>query len=491
MVRWLVLGSWLIVACRFDPRAAQPDAADVDAAEPDADLGLCTPAAKRCDGRVREVCGDDQRWDPEQATTCAFTCARGECVADSNVPIESVAACAADAPRFAPAAGTKIDLGVTGGVHLICTPDCGDPGVTRIDASGALIAGDRRFAWFCLSSIAMPDGASFAPASVGEALPAIAFVVDGDVDIAGTIDFSGALATAAVPGGRGGPGGFDGADRSDGSGNTGRGPCPGLGGANSGSGNHWIGGGGGGGGHATAGGPGGAGRCSNNDHNAAGRPGGEVCGGETLIPLLDEGGGGSGGDGATSVQQGWGGGGGGGAIQISSRTRITIAPTGALLGPAATGSATRCSTAAAAAARAARSCSRRRRSWCRARCASTAARAALGRRPRRDRRVGRQRAEPRPHVPGERPGRQRRRRRGRPHPPQRRRRDLPGDRVARGVVLGRRARRRGAAAGAVSRARPAPRHKVSRNATRSARCSGDRCVPARCPGTGPIARAPR
>lgn len=331
LVRSLVFGSLLATGCGFSVASsttgdAQPRDGAVDAPL-DALPATCTPQQTACDGRVRQVCGANMTWDPAQATTCDFTCASGACVQDSNVPLTAVATCGPLAPRFTPPAGATLTLTAAGGVHIDCAPNCGDAGVTRIDAAPTLGSAPG-LSWFCVAAISIPAGVTLGRPSSGGPAQSIAFVSDGNVVIDGTIDFDGQAATQAVPGGRGAPGGFDGADLSAGSGNDGHGPCPGRGGQNDGSSNHWIGGGGGGGGHVTDGAPGGEGRCSNGSHTAAGDVGGGTCGTATLIPLVGGSGGGSGGDGTTNVQQGWAAGGGGGALQISSRTKIAI--TGAI-----------------------------------------------------------------------------------------------------------------------------------------------------------------
>jgi hypothetical protein len=322
VVRTLLAGL-LVAGCGFRVPAGGDDPPIADAA-PDGLPLTCTPGAHTCNGRIRETCGADARWDPVQATSCDFTCAGDSCVGASNVPIAAIAACTSTAPRLAPAVGTKVTLTASGGTHLDCAPDCGDPQVQRIDAVATLATTSPSLAYFCLSSISLPGGTGIGVPVTGGPAAAIAFVVDGDVSVDGTIDLDGGDATSAVTGGRGAPGGYNGSDLSGGDGTPGAGPCAGQGGSNSGSSSHWIGGGGGGGGGATAGGAGGNGRCSNGDHTSNGRAGGSTCSTDILVPLAGGSGGGSGGDGTTGVQQGWAGGGGGGALQILSRTRISV-----------------------------------------------------------------------------------------------------------------------------------------------------------------------
>jgi hypothetical protein len=331
----LVLAAVWCSGCGFQVAGATGDAAPPNDVAIDAPIDVlsasCTPGEHACDGRARVTCGADEQWDFAHAEPCDFTCAAGACVLASNVPADAVAACTGTAPRLAPVAGATVTLSASGGTHLECEPDCGDAGVTRIAAAGS-VAGTPGLAYFCLSSIALPSGVTLGRPASGGPEAAIAFVVDGNVEIAGDIDFNGGagVASTTVGGGAGlgAPGGFNGAGLSDGAGKPGSGPCPGQGGENKGSSSHWIGGGGGGGGGASMGGGGGAGRCTSGDHNAAGRSGGGMCGTEALSPLVGGSGGGSGGDGTVNVQQGWAGGGGGGALQISSRTRIAV--TGAL-----------------------------------------------------------------------------------------------------------------------------------------------------------------
>ncbi|HEY4177236.1 MAG TPA: hypothetical protein VGM90_10405 [Kofleriaceae bacterium] len=324
----------LLSGCGFNVSGASGDAA-VSTDTPDAPLDAlpttCTPNEHACDGRDRLTCGASSTWDPAQTTTCDYTCAQGACVVASNVSTQAVVACSSSAPRLAPAAGSTVTLSQSGGTHIECSPDCGDPGVAQIAPAGT-VSGTPGLAFFCFSSVSLPSSVTLARAATGGPAAAIAFIVDGDVSIAGEIDFDGgaAIATTTVDrgGGLGAPGGFDGAGLSSGGGGAGDGPCGGKGGHNDGSSSHWVGGGGGGGGALTSGAAGGKGKCQNGDHTADGGSVSDACGTAALTPLVGGSGGGAGGDGTTNVQQGWPAGGGGGALQISSRTRIVI--TGAL-----------------------------------------------------------------------------------------------------------------------------------------------------------------
>jgi hypothetical protein len=317
----VVVCCFAIAACGFQPQVS----ADGQVAPPDS-ADDCTPNALGCNGRVSRTCGADGHWNPALDQTCAFTCSLGACVAPSNLMITEVAACTSAAPPLAPPAGATVVVTASSGTHITCSPDCGMPGLTSIQ-SISMHGTNPGYSLFCVSKLALPAGTTFSLPSTGGPSEAIAIVSDSTVDIAGTIAFDGGPASSALAGGVGGPGGYDGADRSGGTGLDGHGPCPGKGGDNSGSSDHWVGGGGGGGGYATAGAGGGTGRCKNGDHTASGNIGGTTCGVATLVPVVGGSGGGSGGDATTGVQQGWAGGGGGGALQIASRGTFTLSGT--------------------------------------------------------------------------------------------------------------------------------------------------------------------
>jgi hypothetical protein len=326
-MRWVLFA--FASACSFSTHPAQLTNGDggTDAAidaPPDGLPATCAPNDTACDGRVRKVCGSDGHWDATLDTTCDFTCSAGACVVASNVAIDDVAGCGSDAPALAPPAGATVTLSAAGGDHIECAPDCGN-GVTRIDR----VAAGGGLAWFCLASIDLPGDVTLGVPATGGPAEAIAFVVDGAVNIAGQIDFDGGTATRATSGGVGAPGAFDGADLTSSDNADGAGPCKGKGGHHDGSSDHWIGGGGGGGGNLTSGGGGGGGQCKNTDHTTTGGEASTAaCATPELIPLVGGSGGGAGGDATINVQQGWAGGGGGGALQISSRVSISI--TGAI-----------------------------------------------------------------------------------------------------------------------------------------------------------------
>ena len=330
--RWLL--ALALAGCGFRPAARTSDGGARDTAStadtgPDGLPATCTPGATACVGRVVRTCGANGAWDPTQDQTCEFTCAAGACVAASNIPGANIAGCDSTAPRLAPAAGATVLLTAANGVHLSCSPDCGDPGVTSIEPVATLQQpnGAPDLDWFCLSELDLPAGVKLGLPATGGPSQAIALVVDGTATIDGEISFDGLAATSAVPGGAGAPGGYDGADLSSSAGSPGKGPCGGAGGGHDGSSDHWVGGGGAGAGYATGGAGGGTGRCSNNGHTGTGARAGGSCGSPALSPLVGGSGGGGGGDATTNVQKGWAGGGGGGALQIAARLGISIAGT--------------------------------------------------------------------------------------------------------------------------------------------------------------------
>jgi len=319
--RLAVVALLATTACGFSVAGSGPgDGGDRDTSvEPDSLGPNCTSGQIACDGRVRRVCGSTGVWDPGQDQTCDFTCAIDTCVVPSNVAIQEVAACTAQAPRLTPPSGTTVTVTDAGGAHISCSPHCGDPGVTTINAT---VGGS--LARFCLASIAIPSDVTLGLPATGGPAEAIVFIVDGAVAIDGTIAFDGSAATSTTAG-EGAPGAFDGAALSSGAGNGGGGgSCGGGGGAQQGSSSHYAGGGGGGGGGTTQGAAGGSGRCSNGDHTASAGGSGGICGTAALVPLAGGAGGGGGGDGSVGGTNGFPGGGGGGAIQISARTSIAV-----------------------------------------------------------------------------------------------------------------------------------------------------------------------
>jgi len=322
MLDTLAVAAVLAMAgCGFSVQGSGPgDGGAPDSyVEPDSLGPTCTSGQIACDGRVRRVCGSAGVWDPGQDQVCDFTCAIDACVVPSNVAIQEVAACTAQAPRLTPPSGATVTVTDAGGAHIACSPHCGDSGVTTINAT---VGGN--LARFCLASIAIPSNVTIGLPATGGPAEAIVFLVDGAVTIDGTFAFDGFAATSTTAG-EGAPGASDGAALSSGDGNGGGGGgCGGGGGSQDGSSSHFAGGGGGGGGGTTLGAAGGSGRCSNGDHTPGGGGGGGICGTAALVPLAGGAGGGGGGDGSVGGTNGYPGGGGGGAIQISARTSIAV-----------------------------------------------------------------------------------------------------------------------------------------------------------------------
>ena len=313
----------IATSCGFKP---QQDLASDAAPQIDAIADTCTPMMTACDGRVVKTCGDDQHWNPALDRTCDFTCDRGACVGASNVPLADVATCDGTAPLLAPPPGAVVTLSSAGGTHLDCSPNCGAPGVTRIDANKKYATPAPGLSLFCLAKISLTGATQLSVASGGGPTEAIAFVVDDTVDISSIVSFDGGAAGSGSAGGHAGPGGYDGATLTSDNGHDGQGPCHGKGGTHDGPtfGDDWSGGGGGGGGNATVGGFGGNGACVDGDHHGQGGDDGGVCGNASLVPLVGGSGGGGGGDATINGPYGYAGGGGGGALQISSRTSISI-----------------------------------------------------------------------------------------------------------------------------------------------------------------------
>jgi hypothetical protein len=312
-----------LTSCGFSPAQVSTDASVAI----DAIADTCTPAMTACDGRVVKTCGDDQHWNPSLDRVCDFTCDHGTCVGASNVPLADVATCDANAPLLAPPPGAVVSISAAGGTHLDCSPNCGVPGVTRIDATKKYATPAPGLSLFCLAKITLTGATQLGVASGGGPTEAIAFVVDDTVDIGSIVSLDGGAAGSGTDGGHGGPGGYDGAPLSSDDGLDGKGPCHGKGGANDGPavfGSDYSGGGGGGAGNATVGGFGGQGSCVDGDHHGQGGDDGGVCGNETLVPLVGGSGGGGGGDATSNGPYGYAGGGGGGALQISARRSIAI-----------------------------------------------------------------------------------------------------------------------------------------------------------------------
>jgi len=313
----------IVTSCGFTP--AQGTASD-GAMPGDAIADTCTPMMTACDGRVVKTCGDDHHWSPMLDRTCDFTCDQGACVAASNVPLPDVATCDGTAPLLAPPPGAVVTISAAGGTHLDCSPNCGTPGVTRIDATKKYMMPAPGLSLFCLAKISLTGATQLSVATGGGPTEAIAFVVDDTVDISSIVSFDGGAAGSGAPGGHAGPGGFDGATLTSDNGHDGQGPCHGKGGSHSGPTftDDWSGGGGGGAGNATVGGFGGNGSCVDGDHHGQGGDDGGVCGNASLVPLVGGSGGGGGGDATVNGPYGYAGGGGGGALQISARRSISI-----------------------------------------------------------------------------------------------------------------------------------------------------------------------
>ncbi len=295
------LAGWAIglAACGFSPGAVSDGGQIVgDSAD-----SCGAPATTSCDGRTVRTCGADHQWDATADRICDFTCSDGACVSASNVPPPDVAACAADAPALAPPPGATISITTTGGTHLDCAPNCGDPLVTRINAVKTVPAPAPGYSLFCLSRIDLQGATQLAIAATTSPSEAIVVVVDGAVSIGGVASFDGEGAGSGAAAARGGPGGYGGGGLSNNSGHDGQGPCHGGGGTTNGPsvGDHYSGGGGGGAGNGSIGGDGGTGACTNGDHHGQPGPHGALCGTDELTPLIGGSGGGGGGDATNNV----------------------------------------------------------------------------------------------------------------------------------------------------------------------------------------------
>lgn len=186
-------------------------------------------------------------------------------------------------------------------------PTLSGPGISSPIRGAVSSAG---VAVFTFNSITLPQGATLS-AVRGTARP-LALLSQGDADIEGTIDVSGADAGAGGPGGGGG-----GADSASGNGSPGGSVEPGGGGAGGQAGPESS--------RATFGGGGGFGGAGSYSGAAGGRPYGD------LLTKLE---GGSGGGGAAAQEYdgpypgsfpGGAGGGGGGAVEIGAIGTVTLA----------------------------------------------------------------------------------------------------------------------------------------------------------------------
>ena len=225
----------------------------------------CQAGTLICDGEVSKTCGTNGEWDPALDRTCDLACSAGVCITASNVPMARVLACGADAPALKPPAGATVTLGPgTPGIpgtaaSLQCNPDCGRPGVTVIESSPMIEAGDVDLAWFCLSELSLAEGVTLNLFDRALTTPyAIAIGVAGEATLRGEVDLTGAAATSANRG-LAGPGGGAGSSQSDSDGGSGGGGvCGGKGGLRRNGTLLAAGGGGGGGGHGMDGGAGGS-----------------------------------------------------------------------------------------------------------------------------------------------------------------------------------------------------------------------------------------
>ncbi len=349
----------LCCACSFDRSGSTGGAGgdggppDSGPAEPDAEVNIsCTAGERLCFGHIIETCNDaGDGFVEEEAVACALSCEPNAgdplCTAPSNIPGEDAATCGGSAPALAPTSGT-VTISISGGVERItCGGDCGS-GESEILRVAALDQGsDPDIAWFCLSRLSIPDGVTVTVDS--QVTSSIAFLVAGDVSIAGSLVMDGHAASADAAGGAG-PGGGAGAAPAGGGGGggAGSGRCPGEGGGRAGNTGEAVGAGGSGAGYVGVGGDGGNGISVGGGGQGDGTPvtgpqgGRNTCDGDgTLVPLVGGGGGGSGGDGSCGVQDcGFPGGGGGGALQISARGLFEVSGALAASGGAGHGDAT-------------------------------------------------------------------------------------------------------------------------------------------------------
>jgi hypothetical protein len=279
----------------------------------------CSASQYYCDvnGRVRHLCNAGGTGAVSGAdVTCAFLCAQGSCVLPANLTEAQVRACDSATLRLTPAMGSSVTF-TTGGIS--CLPHCGDGSTLLIvPALQINLPSGQQYPLFCLTSLMIPSGVDLGFDGVTRAP---VFLVDGDVQIIGNVDFAGAAAptvsTLGGPGGGCGPGGWDGADGCLSSycdGLLGFGPGAGGGGLREGT----TGGGGGGGANYGDGGQGGPGDMEPTSRGSAGTAYATSC-----EPMQGGSGGGSGADGTGADASGPGGG-GGGALQISARGDVVV-----------------------------------------------------------------------------------------------------------------------------------------------------------------------
>jgi hypothetical protein len=346
-----------VAACTFDPSGGsgtgREDGGLIDGGpgQPDAEVDIsCTPGERLCFGHNLETCNaSGDGFVAAESVACSLSCEAGDgepfCTAASNIPFDDAGACGGSAPALTPASGTVTITASAGVERITCSGDCGS-GQSEILRVAALDQGDDPdIAWFCLSRLSIPDGVTVTVDSAVER--SIAFVVAGDVSIAGSLVVGGQAATGAAGGLAGPGGGVGGAPAENGmSGGTGGGRCPGVGGGRVGGTGSSAGAGGSGAGHAGIGGDGGnaisagPGGPGNGTLLAGPGGGGNTCDGDgSLVPLVGGGGGGGGGDGSCG-DCGFPGGGGGGALQISARGTFEVSGSLSASGGAGIGDAT-------------------------------------------------------------------------------------------------------------------------------------------------------
>ncbi len=325
----------VVNACAFDTSAIGKgsddagkalDAAEtVDARIPADARQNCDPGSKICVGDTIQTCkADGSEDDPALAVDCDFTYVDNSgamCVKASNID-DAAALCEGNYKSLV--AGDLAEV-------VFTAPDTGFEVIACAGLCGGLlqtivpVASGGDYAIFCLSELRVAQTATVKFNDYPGRK--VVLIVEGAVDVQGDFDFSGTGSSQGPGGGRGG--GLNGGIVPL----NGVGACAGKGGetddddnGNTSNDGNYVGGGGGGAGNEGRGGHGQRGR--GYDDNNVGRgdrgPGGGSCSQSDLIPLVGGSGGGSGGDGKCGGACGWSGGGGGGAIQISSKTSITI-----------------------------------------------------------------------------------------------------------------------------------------------------------------------
>jgi hypothetical protein len=274
----------LLASCSFDKPAdiGEEDAATGDAATTDTPLFDATPLDCEPDSIVCDDgtdtyvdCGSDGT--AEFVLDCPLGCSGSEEKCVDVDPSNGLAI-------YLDMASTGPDVAFTGTSTIDGTTVFN--GATSVEVPTFLVGGVQVFVFRSLSVAGTLRITGDEP---------VAFIVDGDVMITGTID-------ASADGWMGGPGGLFGYDEDDsdsctGAGNSGASPTPGAGG----------------GGHYNTGGVGGS------TTVASGSTGGATTGTVDLQPLR----GGCAGGYVLESEMSYGGGGGGG-LQITSRTRISL-----------------------------------------------------------------------------------------------------------------------------------------------------------------------